>query len=112
LPTGNYDAHGIHAELKRLVLASAWPAAAELARTLPDLSAEDLNGSPNHDLWWHFAEPLADHLTAEDPKLARRLFDLVEMSYIKEASMASGPGEAASVQPHLARIRCKLKRMG
>jgi hypothetical protein len=95
-------------DLRRLVVTKQWSAAAELALTLPDI---DLNGYPNHELWWHFAEELADRLAVEDPNLARRLFGLVESSYMKEASMASAAAEAASVQHHLVRVRRKLVQL-
>jgi len=108
---GEYDAREIYDALRRFVAAKDWPAAADLARTLPELPANSLNGYPNHDLWWQFTEELADRFATEDPKLARRFFDLVEVSYIKEASMASAAAEAASVQHNLVRVRSKLRQL-
>jgi len=108
--TNTFDGHELHARLRALTDARDWPAATAVVRALPHVSAEELNGYPNGDLWWHFAEPLADQLAASEPDLARRVFELVEMSLVKEASMASGPGEAAAVQPNLRRVRAKLER--
>ena len=57
--TNTFDGHELHARLRALTDARDWPAAIAVVRALPDVSAEDLNGYPNGDLWWHFAEPLA-----------------------------------------------------
>ena len=100
--------HTAYVQIRRLIASEKWSAAADVARTLPDLSADELNGYPYHELWWQFAEDLAARFIRDDPKLARRLFELVEMSFIKEASMASAAGEAYAVQPHIDRVRARL----
>ena len=104
--------HAVHKRLKKLTESEQWAAAAQLASTLPlELCAQTLNGHPYHDLWWQFAEPLADRLTDESPALSHRLLKLVEVSLVKEASMATGRGEALRVQPEIERVRKKLERV-
>jgi hypothetical protein len=107
MSNGESDPREIYQRLAELCRAEVWDQAAALARRLP---AGDLNSYPYHDLWWHFAEALADHAPATKPTLSRRLYELVEGSYVKEASMATGAAEARAVLPHLERVRHKLDR--
>ena len=92
-----------------LVKLEFYAEATSMARKLPP---GDLVGWPHHECYWQFLEPLAERAEGSDPALAGGLYELVIDSMEKEASQATGAGEAYRVLPEIERVERKRSALG
>jgi len=73
------------------------------------LPGGDLVSGPLFECHWGFVEPLADEVAPHDAALARRLYELALESWRKQASAATGAGEAYQVRAEQERLSAKLE---
>ncbi len=102
----------VHRSMRDHALAGRFTDAASLLPLLDGRSAEDLQSVDLADLWWMFAEQIADALAKTDPTSAKRLYDLARVSYEKEGSYATGAGEGMMAMQNVSRVKAKRASLG